>query len=46
LFPTVIRMFRVVFEFDLSGKGLTGAPTWASVDSALCTGARIRPSSC
>jgi hypothetical protein len=38
LMPIVIRMFRVVFEFDLSGKSLTGAPTWApSVD---CTGAR------
>ena len=44
--PTVMRMFPVVLEYDLSGTGLTGAPTWASVDSATFTGARIRPSSC
>jgi hypothetical protein len=37
LMPIVMRMFRVVSEIDLSGIGLTGAPTWApSVD---CTGA-------
>jgi hypothetical protein len=38
LISTVMRMFRVVSEFDLAGKSLLGAPTWAA--SVDCTGAR------
>ncbi len=39
-------MFRVVFEFDLSGTGLTGAPTWAtSVDSDPFTARTALPMS-